>query len=85
MHRFGRTKIVKHTNQVSLLSQQQNEQQIVAQVAERLRALYPSVPSDTVAAVVEDKYARFDGRPVRDFVPLFVERYARSELTTLAG
>ncbi|MCT7660767.1 three-helix bundle dimerization domain-containing protein [Mycobacterium deserti] len=66
-------------------SQQHSEQQIVAQVAERLTAMYPSVPSDTIAAVVEDKYARFDGRPVRDFVPLFVERFARTELATLAN
>jgi hypothetical protein len=31
------------------------------------------------------KYAQFDGRPVRDFVPLFVERYARAELAKLAA
>lgn len=28
--------------------------------------------------VVNDYYARFDGRPIRDFVPLFVERGART-------
>ena len=71
---------LSQTNHVVVLS----EQQIVEQVAERLTAKYPTVPSDTVAAVVQDKYARFDGRPVRDFVPLFVERYARSELAQLA-
>ncbi len=41
---------------------------------------YPAVPPDTVAAVVRGTYARFDGRPLRDYVPLLVERRARSEL-----
>jgi len=35
--------------------------------------------------VVHRNHARFDGRPVRDFVPLFVERGARQELAKLGG
>jgi len=35
--------------------------------------------------VVHHNHARFDGRPVRDFVPLFVERGARQELAQLDG
>jgi hypothetical protein len=27
------------------------------------------------------EYAHFDGRPIRDFIPLFVERNATQELT----
>lgn len=61
------------------------ERQIVHQVAERLASKYPTVPPDTVEKVVHDKYAKFDGRPVRDFVPLFVERYAKSEVADLAS
>ncbi|WP_428844547.1 three-helix bundle dimerization domain-containing protein [Mycolicibacterium hodleri] len=37
------------------------------------------------ADVVNDCYARFDGRPIRDFVPLFVERGARTRLTQING
>jgi hypothetical protein len=32
---------------------------------------------------VHEQYARFDGSPIRDFVPLFVERSATRELTKL--
>ena len=30
--------------------------------------------------LVPQKHAEFDGRPVRDYVPLFVERHAPTEL-----
>jgi hypothetical protein len=43
----------------------------------QLKISYPDVDPDTVARVVRQVHARFDGRPVRDFVPLFVERAAR--------
>ena len=39
----------------------------------------------TVADVVQKMHAKFDGRPIRDFVPLFVERNARAELAKLGG
>ena len=61
-----------------------SEQQIIDQIAERLGNLYPTVPPETVQKVVYDKHSRFDGRRVRDFIPLFVERYARSELAGLS-
>jgi hypothetical protein len=56
----------------------------IGQVLERLRASYPTLPPDTVTTVVHHTHARFDGRPVRDYVPLLVERGARRELATLA-
>jgi hypothetical protein len=55
----------------------------IKQLVDRLRSVYPDVPADTVATVVHVNHARFDGRPVRDFVPLFVERGAKEELTRL--
>jgi hypothetical protein len=55
----------------------------IKQLVDRLRSVYPDVPADTVATVVHHSHARFDGRPVRDFVPLFVERGAKDELTRL--
>jgi hypothetical protein len=57
----------------------------IQQVVDRLKQSYPSVPPDIVVTVVHDNHARFDGRPVRDFVPLFVERGARKELAKLGG
>ena len=60
-----------------------SEQTIIEQLVVRLRSRYPAVSESTVASVVHDVHARFDGRPLRDFVPLFVERNARSELDRL--
>jgi hypothetical protein len=36
-----------------------------------------------VTAVVRGVHARFDGRPVREYVPLLVERFASQELALL--
>jgi hypothetical protein len=62
-----------------------SEQTIVDHLIERLMRKYPAVPPDTVAAVVRDVHARFDGRPLRAYVPLLVERRARSELVKLSA
>ncbi|GAC1395717.1 MAG: hypothetical protein NVSMB60_02780 [Mycobacterium sp.] len=57
----------------------------IQQVVDRLTSSYPGVPPDTGIAVVHHNHASFDGRPVRDFVPLFVERAARQEFAKLGG
>jgi hypothetical protein len=69
------------------LSEQQiiDEQQIVDEIADRLAGAYSMVSPEAVQQVVRDKYAQFDGRPIRDFVPLFVERHARAALAKLAA
>lgn len=59
-------------------------QQIIAGVADRLTRKYPSFAAETVTAVVRDTHARFDGRPVREYVPLLVERFAGQQLELLA-
>ena len=61
-----------------------SEWSAIKQLVDRLRNNYPHVPADTVATVVHHTHAKFDGRPVRDFVPLFVERCAKEELTRLS-
>lgn len=61
------------------------EQHVIGQIADRLSATYQSVPVETVRRLVGDVHARFDSRPVRDFVPLFVERYAKAELAKLSN
>ena len=60
-----------------------SERTVIDQVVDRLAKKYPSVPGEKVADVVYDCYARFDGRPIRDYVPLFVERGARDHLARL--
>jgi hypothetical protein len=57
----------------------------IQQVAARLMESYPEVPPEQVTTVVHHNHARFDGSRVRDFVPLFVERGSRQQLSKLAS
>jgi len=60
-----------------------SEQTIIDRVTDRLTKKYPTIPPDTVTAVVQGAHARFDGRPVREYVALLVERSAGRELDRL--
>lgn len=62
-----------------------SEKQIIDQIAARLSGVYERVDTTEVSRVVHREYQRFEGRPIRDFIPLFVERHARAELTKLSG
>jgi hypothetical protein len=62
-----------------------SEQRVISQLVERLSAQFPDAPSITVAFVVRAQHSRFDGRPVRDYIPLFVERNARKQLSKLSA
>src|SRR5690349_14882021 len=57
-----------------------SEQTVIDQLVARLTSRYPTISESTVESVVRDVHARYDDRPLRDFVPLFVERHARAEL-----
>ena len=59
------------------------EQTIIEQLVARLAEKFPAVPGDKVAEVVNARYALFNDRPIRDFIPLLVERRARTELARL--
>jgi hypothetical protein len=62
-----------------------NEQQIIDHMTTRLSTKYPTVPTDDVSRLIKEEYARFDDRPLREYLPLFVERHAKTELAKLAG
>ncbi len=51
------------------------------EVVERLREQFPEVPEEQVRSVVTKAHEGFAGHPIRDFVPVFVERVARDELS----
>jgi len=63
--------------------EKKSEQVAIGDVVQRLTHKHPTVPPLTVADVVHKVHARFHGRPLRDFVPLFVERNAQAELAKL--
>jgi hypothetical protein len=60
-----------------------SEQTVIEQLVQHLTSRYPAISESTVASVVRDVHARFEGRPLRDYIPLLVERNARSELDRL--
>lgn len=57
-----------------------SEAEAMARVVERLRQQFPEMPPDAIDAIVNGHYEAFDGRPVRDFVPVLVERATRADL-----
>ncbi|WP_430645003.1 three-helix bundle dimerization domain-containing protein [Agromyces sp. GXS1127] len=61
-----------------------DEQQAVEHVVSRLLERFPSLTEEHVHAIVDEEHHRFDGRPVRDFVPVLVERASRKRLETEA-
>ena len=60
-----------------------NEWTAIQHLTERLQLKFPGVAPEKVMTIVHHNHSRFDGRPLRDFVPLFVERGARRELQGL--
>lgn len=61
-----------------------DEATAVEQVVQGLVARFASVDPTTVRAVVDDVHGTFDG-PVRDYVPLLVERASRDRLDALVA
>src|SRR5262245_20820751 len=62
-----------------------SEQQIIDHVTSRRVATYQQIEPDQVNRIVLEEYARFEGKPIREFIPLFVERHAKEELSKLGA
>jgi hypothetical protein len=50
------------------------EVRAIQEIADRVAQAHPAVDRDLIDQLVETHHREFDGRPVRDYVPLFVER-----------
>ncbi len=61
----------------------EHEARALEEVVERLVARFPDVAEDRVREIVRAAHEEFANRPIRDFVPVFVERTARDELGRL--
>lgn len=57
-----------------------DEDRAIQEVVERLTKTFPDAQPDEVAHAVEQARPEFDHSPIRDFVPLFVERSAMRHL-----
>lgn len=61
-----------------------DEHQAVDEVCVRLAARFPDVLAETVQRTVREVHTKFDG-PVRNFVPILVEREAKARLAVIAA
>jgi len=60
-----------------------DEARAVVLVKVRLRARFPLLRGEVIEQVVDACHREFNGSPIRDFVPILVERQARDELATV--
>lgn len=56
------------------------EDRAIREVVDRLAKTFPQLPANEVEQAVTEARPEFDGNPIRDFVPLFVERSAKHRL-----
>ena len=60
------------------------ESRAVTDLVQRLAASHPSLAPDVVEHTVYTSHERFAGSPIRDFVPVLVERMAKTRLAQSA-
>jgi len=63
----------------------EDEARAVAEVSQRLLASFPDVPPDLIQQTVHTSHQQFAGSTIRDFVPVLVERTAKTNLATRLG
>ena len=51
-----------------------DEARAMGQVAERVLARFPDAEPEQISMIVEQAHHEYDGRPIREFVPVLVER-----------
>jgi hypothetical protein len=57
-----------------------SEDTLLADIERRLIDEFPCVSSVVVDVLIRQEHARFETSPIRDFVPLLVEKQARQQL-----
>lgn len=57
-----------------------SEDTMIAELLIRLGAAYPDTSDEDITGCVRRAQERFQSSPIREFVPLLVERRARAEL-----
>jgi UDP-glucose 4-epimerase len=62
-----------------------DETKSIDTVIAALESQFPSVGRPEIAKVVGQRYHEFDGAPVRDYIPVLVQRGAREQLLDMSG
>jgi hypothetical protein len=52
----------------------------IEDISNRIAQRHPAVQREAIARAVEETYSHFDGSPIRDFVPVLVERTVNQDL-----
>ncbi|WP_426302789.1 three-helix bundle dimerization domain-containing protein [Arthrobacter sp. R-11] len=60
----------------------ESEAQAVLAVIERLVGRFPDLDRSDIEAVVTDEHGKLSEGPIRDYVPVLVERAAKARLRT---
>ncbi len=60
--------------------QADSEAEAISRITRRLQQQFPELPAEAVEAIVNERYHTFDGRPIREFIPVLVEHAAREDL-----
>ncbi|MGF4045118.1 three-helix bundle dimerization domain-containing protein [Paenarthrobacter nitroguajacolicus] len=58
----------------------QDEAEAVAAVIDRLAKKFPDTPRNQVEAIVSEEYTALNDGPIRDYVPVLIERAAKLRL-----
>jgi len=58
-----------------------SEADAMTRVITRLRHQFPELPTEAIEQAVYGRYGQFDGAPIRDFLPILVERSAHQYLS----
>ena len=61
------------------------ENRAIHEVVDRLAKQFPELPADEVETAIKQTRPEFDQAPIRDFIPLFVERGAKARLRERAN
>jgi hypothetical protein len=61
------------------------ENRAIDEVIDRLAEQFPQLPADDVATAVNQTRPEFAHAPIRDFIPLFIERDAKARLRELVS
>ncbi|WP_432432617.1 three-helix bundle dimerization domain-containing protein [Cryobacterium breve] len=54
----------------------------IGKVVDRLAERFPDLPRTSIEHAVRAEHGAFEGRPVRDFVPVLVERGVKARLSS---
>lgn len=56
------------------VEQRGSEVHVLAEIATRVRGRFPDVSAEQIEREVDAAFHQFDGQPIRDFIPILVER-----------